>query len=288
MDAHNLSLCFCPTLVGSNVLQDVQMCSIPGGPSLFPLQKPTTPQSSDAGGRQATLGMVVKICIERYFEIFEEIVDRSEPLYSPGAGVLSNGLDAADGGMGSPRRDGHDDEESLDDAMLVMPLGPTPPSSNMPSPYANGGTPRSPPTAWRHKHRRMGSSGSAVSAAQTTPSVADSSNSKRRDSIGGTLGKSRSRRSIVSIEKSMKDGGRGTITIGKSTARRPGGAGVEAVSVTALGFFMPPSEESVPALKSSQTVSDEDSKSVDDTASSTSAKSTRSRATGQQLSEVAE
>lgn len=284
MDAHNLSLCFCPTLVGSNILQDVQMCSIPGGPSLFPITKAATPQSPGAESRQATLGMVVKICIERYFEIFEEIVDRSEPLYSPGAGVLANGLPSGENGHG------HDDEESLDDAMLVMPLGPTPPGSNMPSPYANGATPRSPPTAWRHKHRRMGSSGSNVSAAQTTPSVADSSRSKRGGSIGGTLSNSRSRRSIISIEKTFgkESGGRGTITIGKATARKPGGAGVEAVSVTALGFFMPPSEEATPALVSSQAVTDDDSKSVDAESSTGDAQSSRSRATGRELSEVAE
>lgn len=235
MDAHNLAVCFTPTLVkSSNVLNDVQMCSVPGGPTLY--SQATKLPNQPPAPKQTTAGMVIKFCIQRYFEIFEEVIDRSEPLHSPG-GVLAQ--QDYDGPSSSPFGIGADEEESLDDAMLVMPLGPTSPTSS--SPYAAA---RSPPTAWRHKHRRMGSGTSGSSGPPAPPSKPGSLRSKTRDSPMGTMTGSRSRRSLASIEKTvLNGGGRGTITIGKSTARRAGGAGVEAVSVTALGFFSPPSQD---------------------------------------------
>lgn len=254
MDAHNLAVCFCPTLVGSNPARDLQMCSIPGGPS--PISRPASmaPSSSSRSsiGGGTTVGMVIKFCIEHYFDIFEEVVDRSEPLHSPNAAVLSQ----PDASLNGKSTSGStiDEDESLDDAMLVMPMGPTPPASALSTPLPAGAAGRSPPTAWRSKHRRMGSGTSARSAVPSTPSTSDSTQFKQRGakSLGGAaVSGSRSRASMISIEKAVtKNGVRNSIALGKGT-RRPGGAGVEAVSVTALGFFMPPSEDGAAAAPAS-------------------------------------
>ena len=57
-------------------------------------------------------------------------------------------------------------------------------------------------------------------------------------------------RSMLSIEKNINaSGGRGSITLGKGigTLRKSAGSAVEAVSVTASGFFTPPGGESAVA-----------------------------------------
>ncbi|KAG9037195.1 hypothetical protein FRB95_006448 [Tulasnella sp. JGI-2019a] len=242
MDAHNLALCFCPTLVGSNPLRDLQMCSIPGGPSLGTQPAFMNPASPSNEQGETTVGMILKYCIQHYFDVFEEVVDRSEPLHSLNAAVLSRPGTSANGSL-------YDEDESLDDAMLVMPLGPTSPTSAISTPYP---PPRSPPTAWRGRHRRIGSSNTNRSAAPATPSSTESVGSRRRGagSLGaGGMSSSRSRASMISIDTSVtKNGTKSTINLGKGgTMRRSGGAGVEAVSVTALGFFMPKDSEEASA-----------------------------------------
>ncbi|EEB92256.1 hypothetical protein MPER_09264 [Moniliophthora perniciosa FA553] len=67
MDAHNLSIVLCPNLVkGTNPAKDVMMCTAPGGP------QQQQPQNN------TTLGTVIKLCIHRYYEIFDEVHDRTE------------------------------------------------------------------------------------------------------------------------------------------------------------------------------------------------------------------
>ncbi|KAJ7621909.1 Rho GTPase activation protein [Mycena polygramma] len=74
MDAHNLAVVLCPNLVASktNPARDVMMCSVPGGPALFtraPSDRaaPASNPAALAEGK-TTLGTVVKLCIQRYFE----------------------------------------------------------------------------------------------------------------------------------------------------------------------------------------------------------------------------
>jgi len=242
MDAHNLAVCLSPNLVGSNPAADVQMCAIPGGPSPFPIQMPTSPHNSNTEGR-TTVGMVVKVCIERYFEVFEEVVDRTEAVNSRFDGAL-NPSDSS-GGLSAASAD-EDDDEDFDDAMLVMPLGPTPNSSAHSSPFASTAS-RSPPTAWHLKHKRKDSGLSGKSGGQSTVgngsegAGSGSVRSKHRKGGGGG-------RSTVQIERALAgNNGRGSITFRKGaggttkrTGGSAGGAGVEAVGVTALGFFAPP------------------------------------------------
>jgi len=62
MDAYNLAIVFTPNLIkSSNPVRDVQMCTM---------------SSKDA--RAPTVATVIKWCIERYFEIFDEVEDRAE------------------------------------------------------------------------------------------------------------------------------------------------------------------------------------------------------------------
>ncbi len=108
--------------------------------------------------------------------------------------------------------------------------------------------------------------------------------------MGGSQGHRSGRRSIVSIEKAIgKAGSKGSITIGKGTTRRAGGAGVEAVGVTALGFFTPPEEQTT---SNANTGADNDAidPAMDGMVEGQDGKSSKSKASvrATQLSEVAE
>lgn len=86
MDAHNLAIVICPNLVkSSDPMQDVLLCSIPSGPSMSSTPStiatpadaaPTSSTETSDGG--TTLGSIVKLCIQRYYEIFDEVHDRAE------------------------------------------------------------------------------------------------------------------------------------------------------------------------------------------------------------------
>ncbi|PFH48610.1 hypothetical protein AMATHDRAFT_149485, partial [Amanita thiersii Skay4041] len=81
MDAHNLAVVICPNLVKSaNPLQDVAICSL--GVSASPFDTSSLNGGAAAAGQQAgrtmTLGMIIKLCIHRYYEIFDELRDPAE------------------------------------------------------------------------------------------------------------------------------------------------------------------------------------------------------------------
>jgi len=247
MDAHNLSIVLCPNLVsGSSPTKDVMICTVPGGPALYSAQ-PSAPAPSTPG--RTTLGMVVKLCIQRYYEIFDEVQDRSEAL-PPTRSFVED--DVASSGSSSPRpfraqlvsqrrfstlsrgssnRDSRalDDDESIDDTMLIMPVDTAP-----------GG----PPSAW--------GSVSASGTFRQRPRLELSSNGSQGPSsarsmhtlryAAGTTGPGQTNRakSTISIEKTSGTICKGSISVGRGTMRKASGAGVEAVGVTASGFFAPP------------------------------------------------
>ncbi|KAI0260222.1 hypothetical protein BC834DRAFT_901746 [Gloeopeniophorella convolvens] len=251
MDAHNLTIVLCPNLVsGSSPARDIAMCALPGGPTLHPSLSPS-PSSSQG---RTTLGMIIKLCIQRYYEVFDEVQDRSEAL--PPARVFHED-DAASSSSSSPNisgapfsnaqkrlsmlsrgssnRDsrGFDDDDSIDDTMLVMPVSP-----------AFGGSPK----AWtpgangtgnfrpRHRSGPSGGSGAAAAPMSSTRSMHTLGNAP------GTFGSGQGNRarSTISIEKGSGTMRGGTISVGRGTLRKASGAGVEAVGVTAAGFFAPP------------------------------------------------
>ena len=92
MDAHNLTVGICPHLVSSfKPMRDVMMCSVPNAPTLFDaaraasstnlaaqVQNASTSNPAALVEGKTTLGMIIKLCIQRYFEVFDEIADRAE------------------------------------------------------------------------------------------------------------------------------------------------------------------------------------------------------------------
>ncbi|KAJ7273775.1 hypothetical protein C8J57DRAFT_1127983 [Mycena rebaudengoi] len=266
MDAHNLAVVLCPNLVGSktNPARDVWMCGVPGGPALFGGAAPSNssiaaPPGSAADGK-TTLGTVVKLCIQRYFEIFDELPDRSEataparPRPTVGDSASSSSSTSASSAEMRERRQSvrsarsQNDDEDIDDAMLVMPIemGHAQQNGN-----GNGnGNGAAPPSAWgvgggshsnstfRPRHR------SALSGASST--AGHGTRSVMSGAGGGAFGTGRTR-SLVSVEKGVGGaagtgtvGRKGSISVGRGTTRKASGAAVEAVGITASGFFSAP------------------------------------------------
>jgi len=250
MDAHNLSIVLCPNLVsGSSPTKDVMICNLPGGPTLHPAQ-PSAP-APPAPGR-TTLGMVVKLCIQRYYEIFDEVRDRTEalpPTRSFGEDdVGSSGSSSSRPvraqlvpqkrfstlSRGSSNRDSRalDDDESIDDTMLIMPVD---------------AAPGAPPSAWGsvsgsgtfRQRTRPELSGNVVQGSSSARSV-HSLSSLRYTAGNAGPGQANRAKSTVSIEKTSGTICKGSISVGRGTTRKASGAGVEAVGVTASGFFTPP------------------------------------------------
>ncbi|KAJ7037499.1 hypothetical protein C8F04DRAFT_413549 [Mycena alexandri] len=255
MDAHNLAVVLCPNLVASktNPARDVMMCSVPGGPALFtpaPTDRAPTSNPAALAEGKTTLGTVVKLCIQRYFEIFDEVRDRTEAQPPRGsAHAESSASSSASSSFNnfrssSPRRQSvrsamsQNEDEDIDDEMLVMPIG-------MASP-----TTATPPSAWgiaaagnnngtyRPRHRNT-LSGASSTMAQGTRSMMTGGG-------GGTAYGSSRARSLVSVEKASPGAGigtvgrKGSISVGRGTTRKASGAAVEAVGITASGFFSAP------------------------------------------------
>lgn len=350
MDAHNLSVVLCPNLVsGSSPIRDVQMCAVPGGPALFEQQEQQQQQHSSlpssssipslsisnkataSAEGKTTLGAIIKLCIQRYYEVFDEVMDPSEAIvahpmseadYAAGYGggdryelqdstpersrdasaepsddelqqhqqrawkgnagfqgfpqpgsVIGNGFhDRPDfvpqSGIDNHKRNSSgfhtnpDDDEDIDDAMLVMPIGPnhgqhtgshnlngggpsqSSTSSLLPKPHfqrqntLSNGSRRSKPA--RSVHTDYGVPPSSFSSSSLAQSVSYATYSR---------GKARS---TISIEKgsgsTIGPGRKGSISIGRGTNRKSTGSGVAAIGVTAEGFFTPPSGVEVPPV----------------------------------------
>jgi Rho GTPase-activating protein 1 len=87
MNATNLAMMITPNLLkGSNPVRDIMMSSVPTpttgtGMSAGTAVSTFAPESPDQSGTsegRATLGMVIAFCIRRYYEVFDEVVDRTE------------------------------------------------------------------------------------------------------------------------------------------------------------------------------------------------------------------
>ncbi|KAH9042019.1 Rho GTPase activation protein [Lactarius pseudohatsudake] len=250
MDAHNLSIVLCPNLVsGASPTKDVMICSLPGGPTLHPAQSP--PLAPSAQGR-TTLGMIIKLCIQRYYEIFDEVQDRSEALplarSFPEDDVASSGSSSQRAvraqlvtqrrfstlSRGSSNRDSRalDDDESIDDTMLIMPVGAAPGAP--PSAWGNPGSVSGSGTYRQRPRVELSGNGSQG------PSSARSMHTPRHAASTSGPGQTNRAKSTISIEKGSGTIRKGSISVGRGTMRKASGAGVEAVGVTASGFFAPP------------------------------------------------
>ena len=250
MDAHNLALVLTPNLAkSSNFRRDFEMCAVPNGPALLAQSNGQTARPSSA-----TLGLVIKICVSHYYEIFDEVIDRTEAippqLLSSSFTVIDpNEPISATASSFSSDISGTQDDESIDDQMLVMPLGPTSPGThngrtNGLSPPSAWSSPGTTPTSYKPRRRPTLSKDSNRSL-HTTGAM----NTSVGGNLQGTVGKAKS---MINIEKGTvggRPGGtKGSISVGRGPTRKGTGSGVEAIGITASGFFAPP--ESAPPLPS--------------------------------------
>lgn len=290
MDAHNLAIVIAPNLVSSsNPIVDVAICTVPlkAGSPATPLLPPSVAHLSEtlvASDSKTTLGAIVKLCIERYYEIFDEVPDRSEAI-SHSRSPFREGVDIAPASrfadasqfagypvsaassmpvvsrmreslMGAVRnresisrnvqRDSvmFDDDEEIDDAMLVMPIGPPGGVRNAVAAFEqnntnsnNFGGDRPAP----YKARQRAPAPAKTSSGPTAWSVYNASANTLTNGAGayGTAGRTRS---TISIERGIPGGRRESISIGRGTlgSNKASGAGVEALGATAAGFFSSP------------------------------------------------
>ncbi|KAK0565150.1 hypothetical protein OC844_001365 [Tilletia horrida] len=105
MDAANLATVFAPNLVGSgNIARDMAMCRVEGLGQMASAAMPTAASLAATNSSPATstptqpkaapemsLGTIIKICIERYHEIFDQVDAEIRPVYGS---ELSAHLDA--------------------------------------------------------------------------------------------------------------------------------------------------------------------------------------------------
>ena len=250
MDALNLAIVISPNLIkGSNQARDVAMVSVPGTAAFF-----DRPSSNDGNGqnpqgeKQATLGMVVVICIRRYYEVFDEVADPSEA--GPTFGATHVPV------LGSPEHpmyvlSNEGEEEEEDDDKLQKRVSPPHSWVGASSASSNSVSSSTLPPSRRHK--------STLSSGSNTSEV-NSTTRSIHTLVGETNGSVRTgdvpyptysrAKSTFSIENGGGGGGGGalgkdgsgtttkrSISIGRGSTRKGSGASVEAIGVTAGGFF---------------------------------------------------
>ncbi|KAF5371987.1 hypothetical protein D9615_008144 [Tricholomella constricta] len=260
MDAHNLSVVICPNLVkGSNPVRDVMMCAVPGAPTILASNvRPPPPSPATHAEGRTTLGMVIQVCIQRYYEVFDEVWDRTEAL-PQSRSFQEQDTSERSSASASPQPNGNgngvdidnDDDDDIDDAMLVMPIGPGGQSQSQ-RPKA------SPPSAWaaslgqgsttttykpQHPHRSTLSGGSSSSSARVRSvhtAFGNGSMAGMSEYAYPSMSKAKSMISIENGSGTVSGGRKGSISIGRGTTRKSSGAGVEAFGITAEGFFSAP------------------------------------------------
>lgn len=241
MDAHNLAVVLCPNLVaGPDPMRDVMMCAVPGGPALYDTPASALPAPTSSQEGRTTLGAVIKLCIQRYYEVFDEVDDPTEAVPRPRVpkDQPSPAASSFSSGSRDRRHSGFpDDDEEIDDAMLVMPIGPSG-STQSQNQNQNGDTT---PTQQTRNVLTTVPYAQRVRGGKSTHTTAD-------NAANGVAQSATKARSMISIDngRGLPGSRKGSISIGRGTTRKSSGAGVEAIGVTAGGFFSPPS--SAPAV----------------------------------------
>jgi Rho GTPase-activating protein 1 len=250
MDAHNLAVVLCPNLVsGPDPIRDVAMCAVPGGPTPYdsvsiPVRSNPTPLPEG----KTTLGAVIKLCIQRYYEVFDEVHDRNEAVPQPWIlrGEPSSPGGASSASSGSKRFSGFllDDDEDADDGVLVIPVGPSSfeglAQNGVSSTFAaqQAALNASGSIPYKVRHRSNQSGGRSVHT--VGEGVFGSGNGNGNGYSQTIVNKAKS---MISIDNGHGAPGtstrKGSISVGRGTTRKSSGAGVEAMSITAEGFFTP-------------------------------------------------
>lgn len=266
MDAHNLAVVFTPNLVSNDdPARAMQICAIPSGVGSLPSTPP-----------EMTLGIVVKMFIEHYYDLFDEVRDVSEATAqtvfqpehieasvrgrspSPGSPIVvtpphssspppPSAWGASNSGSYKPRvRSPKRPSTTPSMAMLAKALAN---AKTSPIEFVE------PPLDRNTRLEPVATLAPPITDAQRSVSRAKSVSlfSGGVVSSGGTWHMPKAR-SVISIEKSsggagnsggLRNGresirlGKGTVTSG-GTVRKSSSAGVIGVSVTAAGFFAPP------------------------------------------------
>ena len=239
MDALNLAIVICPNLVrGSNQARDVAMVCVPGTPAFFDRPSSTNDENGKdtQGERPATLGMVVALCIRRYYEVFDEVEDPSEavPAWRTLHGDNVPYLSASNSAQGSPEQPMYvlsnegEEEEDLDEDKLQKRVSPPATLVGASSASSNPVSSYTLPPPKRHKSTLSSGSNSDVL-------------------LHPTYGKAKSAISIESggggVSGNESGTTKGSISIGRGTTKKSFGAGVEAIGVTAGGFFSAPDDD---------------------------------------------
>lgn len=259
MNPTNLAMMITPNLLkGSNLVQDIMMSSVPvstagTGMSAGTAVSTFASESADKTGTsegKTTLGMVIAFCIGRYYEVFDEVVDRSEAIapWKPTERPASVGEDASGTYILGEDED-LDDELSDVQRISNQSTGNLGPSSRISA-------------AWkRHKQKNSMESNNQSMSVRSFHELSSTSPSAWNTrfpptNIYPSHGKTRS---VISIENSANSPignatmRRGSITIGKGATRKGSGSPVEAIGITASGFFTPPGvvSQTVPTLPAS-------------------------------------
>ncbi|TEB20117.1 hypothetical protein FA13DRAFT_1743366 [Coprinellus micaceus] len=223
MGDYNLAIVLTPNLVkGSNPMRDVAVCAVRWGPRHSQRQH-CFPQSSR---RTDYTWYHYRSMHSTYYEIFDELHDPAEPVGSP-----------------SGSSHGHSQPSFLSSQMSSLSPLSTPSEASYQQSLQNGSGVGSPPSAWSVAGGAATSSGKRH---RTTPSAGTAqtiiADSKSIQGQGGVPTHGRAK-SLVSVEKGSGLPGhrKGTISIGRGT-KKTSGAVVEAMGVTAEGFFSPPKE----------------------------------------------
>ncbi|KZT09163.1 Rho GTPase activation protein [Laetiporus sulphureus 93-53] len=232
MDAQNLAVVITPNFVsGSNPLRDVMMCSTPSGMTPF-ASSPFSPTNPTMG--KTTLGMLIKHCIQRYYEVFDEVPDRSEAVMQSAFQVRPSTPSSPSSPTKTRHREPMHEDEDIDDTMLVMPVGPLPATN--PGSHSHSSQPPPVPSRPRDLSKRAKEAPTAWSARTVGQSGKGPNANGSTYTPYGTVNKARSTISIERGNPSRK----GSISVGRGTSRKASGAGVEAVGITAAGFFAAP------------------------------------------------
>ncbi|KAH6914089.1 hypothetical protein BKA70DRAFT_1095374 [Coprinopsis sp. MPI-PUGE-AT-0042] len=235
MDEFNLAIVICPNLVkSSNPARDVAICAVAGVASMSgPAASSAFPSRSTAEGK-TTLGSIIALCIRRYYEIFDEFPDLDavrypvgtpQTLYTPSYND-SPGADLPP----SPYVIHDDDEDFEDDEMGDVPGDVQ---------TASGNT-----TAKRHRSTPSGASNNNATVNAARGDVASAHYGSGALNSSGPYSTHGRAKSLINIEKGSGLPGhkKGSISVGRGTMKKGSGAAVEALGVTASGFFTPPQD----------------------------------------------
>lgn len=195
---------------------------------------PESPEQSGTSEGKATLGIVIAFCIRRYYEVFDEVVDRTEavaPWKTIERPVDVTGEDVSDTYVLG-------EDEDLDDELSDVQR-----VAHQQATMSAGPSSRIPAALKRHKLKnsleiKNSPAGRSSHENNNSPSAW---NTRFPSNVFSSInGKAHSVISIESNPMGNTTQRRGSVTIGKAATRKGSGSAVEAVGVTAAGFFTPP------------------------------------------------